>query len=239
MQTFEQRALILTGGSRGIGEATIKQFLKRKWRVINVSRHPSEVIGVTNIVANLQHLSDERLEIRQQLEAELPENTVISLIHNAGSFVNDTVDNQSPEVVRAVFEVNLIAPIILNQWVIPLMLPGSSIIYIGSTLAEKAVSGCASYIASKHAIAGLMKATCQDLAGREIHTCCICPGVTETEMLIERCKQVPGLLDTLSNLSTYKRLLQPDELAELIAFCADHPLINGAIIHGNLGQIER
>ncbi|NNM59441.1 MAG: hypothetical protein HKM04_06450 [Legionellales bacterium] len=84
-----------------------------------------------------------------------------------------------------------------------------------------------------------MKASCQDLAGKGIHTCCVCPGVTETEMLIERCKHVPGLLETLSGLSTYHRLLQPDELAELIEFCACHPLINGAMIHGNLGQVER
>ena len=39
-----------------------------------------------------------------------------------------------------------------------------------------------SYVVSKHALVGMMRATCQDLAGREIHTACICPGFTDTEM---------------------------------------------------------
>lgn len=236
---MSHRVLIITGGSRGIGLATIEQFIKNNWRVINLSRQPSEVMGVTNIAIDLQHLTKSQEHLKQSLAAELGESSVISLVHNAGVFIHDTVDNQSPETTRALLEVNLIAPIILNQILIPMMAPGSSIIYIGSTLSEKAVPGCASYVVSKHALAGLMKATCQDLAGKDIHTCCVCPGVTETQMLRERCAQNPELMTTLLKITAYQRLLQPEELAELVWFCSTHPLINGATIHGNLGEITR
>jgi NAD(P)-dependent dehydrogenase (short-subunit alcohol dehydrogenase family) len=236
---IDHRVLVITGGSRGIGLATLNQFIKNNWRVVNLARKPCDVVGVTNIAIDLQHLSKAQEDLKQELSAELGESSVISLVHNAGVFINDNVAEQSAETARALFEINVVAPIILNQIVIPMMAEGSSIIYVGSTLAEKAVANCASYIASKHAVAGLMKATCQDLAGKGIHTCCVCPGVTETEMLKERCQQTPGLLDTLSKLSAYHRLIKPEELAELIWFCANHPVINGSMIHGNLGQVER
>ena len=58
-----------------------------------------------------------------------------------------------------------------------------SIIYIGSTLSEKGVANSCSYVTSKHAVVGLMRSTTQDLVGKGIHTACICPGFTDTEML--------------------------------------------------------
>lgn len=236
---IDHRVLIITGGSRGIGLATIKHFARNNWRIVNLSRKPCDVQGVTNIEIDLQHLSKSHDRLKQELIAELGESSVISLVHNAGAFINDNAAEQSAETARALLEINVIAPIVLNQIIIPLMAEGSSIVYIGSTLSEKAVANCASYVVSKHAVAGLMKSTCQDLAGKGIHTCCVCPGVTETEMLKERCQQTPGLIDTLSKMSAYHRLIKPEELADLIWFCAHHPIINGSILHGNLGQVER
>jgi hypothetical protein len=37
---------------------------------------------------------------------------------------------------------------------------------------------------------------------------------------------------------TQKRLIQPDEIARTVWFCAENPVINGAVIHANLGQIQ-
>ena len=53
---------------------------------------------------------------------------------------------------------------------LPLMPSGSSVLFVGSTLSEKAVKGAFSYVVSKHAQLGMMRATCQDLMGRGIHT---------------------------------------------------------------------
>ena len=38
---------------------------------------------------------------------------------------------------------------------------------------------------------------------------------------------------------TFGRLIRADEIAATIAFCIDNPVINGAVIHANLGQVER
>jgi len=83
---------------------------------------------------------------------------------------------------------------------------------------------------------GLMRATCQDLAGSGVHTACICPGFTDTEMLRAH---VGDAVEAITGMVTAGRLLKPEEIAELIRVCADSPALNGAVLHANLGQIER
>ncbi len=130
----------------------------------------------------------------------------------------------------------MVAPNTLNYFAIPYMKRGSSIIYVGSTLAEKAVPGTYTYVVSKHALIGMMRSTCQDLAGQEIHTACVCPGFTDTEMLREH---VPAeAMDGIRAMSAYGRLSDPDEIAETIFWAATNPVINGAVLHANLGQRE-
>lgn len=151
--------------------------------------------------------------------------------------VDSVVDLQA-SIFRNTLELNIVAPVKLNQLVLKKMLPGSSIIYIGSTLSEKAVKNAASYVITKHALVGLMRSTCQDLADTGIHTACICPGFTDTEMLREHLSHNPELLKLISNRVGAKRLIKPSEIAELILFCANHEVINGSILHAHLGQIE-
>ena len=233
--------LVITGGSRGIGFATVKAFIAQGWTVINLSRTPCVWPEVINIIMDLTLLGQSQSPegFPPVWQSLFYEKKRVVLVHNAGMFVPDTVSALSVATTRVLFEVNVFAPMVLNEALIPFMAEGSAIIYIGSTLSEKGVPETASYTSSKHAVVGLMKATCQDLAKTGIHTCCICPGITETEMLKTRCENNPHLFETLSSLSTYGRLVQPEELAELIWFCAQHPVINGAVIHGHLGQIER
>jgi NAD(P)-dependent dehydrogenase (short-subunit alcohol dehydrogenase family) len=152
--------------------------------------------------------------------------------------VNDSVLDVEIDELRRVMNLNVFAAQLMNQALIKKMRPGSAIIYLGSTLAEKAVANTFSYVTSKHAIIGMMRATCQDLAGTGIHTACICPGFTDTEMLRVHIDNDEDVLAEISKLSTYGRLITPNEIAETLYFSALNPVINGAVIHANLGQVE-
>ena len=93
-----------------------------------------------------------------------------------------------------------------------------------------------SYVTSKHAVIGMMRATCQDLTSTGIHTSCICPGFTDTEMLREH---VPDeFMDSIKEMSSYGRLVNPGEIADTILWASQNPVINGSVLHANLGQIE-
>ena len=83
----------------------------------------------------------------------------------------------------------------------------------------------------------MMRATCQDLAGRRVHSACICPGFTDTEMLRQHVPE--ELMETIKSMSAYDRLVAPDEIANTLLWAAQNPVINGSVIHANLGQVER
>ena len=230
------KTLLITGASKGIGYQVAQQFLAADARVINLSRSAAPASRIENHAIDLAQPTAE--SALQQLIADILPKGEICLVHNAAKLVNDTVDATATNSFREIININLVAPHMLNQLVIPLMAPGSSIIHIGSTLSEKAVPGTYSYVVTKHAIVGMMRTTCQDLAGREIHTCCICPGFTDTEMLREHVGDDPEVLQSIAACSSFGRLVQPSEIASTVTFAAGHPVINGTILHANLGQIE-
>jgi NAD(P)-dependent dehydrogenase (short-subunit alcohol dehydrogenase family) len=160
----------------------------------------------------------------------------IALIHNAGTFMNDTVASIKVADLSRVLQINVVSAAVLNREVLPYMIPGSSIIYVGSTLSEKAVANTASYVVSKHAVVGLMRATCQDLRGRKIHTACVCPGFVDTPMLRERADT--ETMAKLAALTAYEKVLSVGDMAELLFQTVNMPVLNGSVIHAHYGQLE-
>jgi len=228
---------IVTGGSSGIGLATLDKFLRNDYQVINLSRKPSRLTDCLNIPVDLS--DDDFIEkVSGRLIPLVEAAATIVLVHNAGVHSRDSAVAVDVDSLRQALAVNVIAPALLNKLLLPSMKQGSSVIYIGSTLSEKAVAGCCSYITSKHAVVGLMKSTCQDAAGMGIHTACICPGFTETEMLKIHVGGSENLAE-IAGMSTFGRLISPIEIADMICFCAENAVINGSVIHANLGQVER
>jgi len=204
--------------------------------VANFSRRPCPLATAHHIACDLAEPSF--LDgVGKQLEALLQQAEQTVLIHNASRLVNDCAAQTSSSSLRQTLEINLVAPNTLNGFAIPLMKPGSAILYVGSTLGEKAVPNSFSYVISKHGLIGMMRATCQDLAGSGIHTACICPGFTDTEML--RAHVPPNAMDAVRNMSAYNRLIEPQEIAATLFWASQNPVINGAVIHANLGQVER
>ena len=230
------KLLVITGASAGIGLATARRFVAEGFTTVNLSRRRCPLPAVNHINCDLavpRFLDN----ISAQLAPLLTEAEQIVLIHNAGKLSNDSAVETPSNRLREVLEINIVAPNTLNYFIVPYMRSGSSILYVGSTLAEKAVPGSFSYVTSKHGVVGMMRATCQDLAGREIHTACICPGFTDTEMLREH---VPdAALESVRGMSAFGRLISPDEIAEVLFWAAAHPVVNGSVMHANLGQIER
>jgi 3-oxoacyl-[acyl-carrier protein] reductase len=230
------KILLITGASTGIGLATARRFTEDGYTVVNLSRRRCPLPTATHMNCDLatpRFLDN----LSAQLGPLLGGAEQIALVHNASRLENDSAIETPSNRLREILEVNLVAPNTLNYFTIPFMHAGSSILYVGSTLSEKAVPGSFSYVVSKHAIVGMMRATCQDLAGRDIHTACVCPGFTDTEML--RAHVPAEALDAIRAMSAFGRLVAPDEIAETLWWAARHPVVNGAVLHANLGQIER
>ena len=229
--------LIITGGSSGIGYAAAVLFQKENYKVINLSRSEIPLKDAIHIPVDLS-TSTWHEEVSSTFKTLLEDADQISLIHNASKMQSDNVENFHLHALRDVLEVNLVAPSILNKLTIPYMKRGSSIIYVGSTLSEKAVPQMSSYVTTKHGMIGLMKSTCQDLFGRFIHTACVCPGATETEMLQEYVQGNAEALKIMAGTLSENRLISSPEIASTLLFCAQNSVINGSVIHANLGILS-
>ena len=231
------KTAIITGASVGIGAAAAAQFLAADYSVYNLSRRPCPVEGSHSLSCDLS----DSASIEGALDALLPvvqRSSSVALVHNACQMLKDAADNCPDEQLLNALQTNVVAANTLNQALLPAMPRPSSVLYIGSTLSEKGVPGSFSYVVSKHAVVGMMRATCQDLMGKGIHTACICPGFTDTEMLRAHLGNDQQLIDSIASLNSFNRLIEPGEVASLICWAHENPVINGSVLHAHLGQRE-
>lgn len=231
------KVAIITGASVGIGQAAAQLFLDDGFTVYNLSRRACPLPGVDNISCDLASAASVAAASTTLAHA-IAGSESVSIVYNASQMRKDNVDDCTSDAMRAVLETNVVAINSINQALIALLPPTSSILYIGSTLSEKAVGGSFSYVTSKHAQLGMMRATCQDLMGRGVHTALICPGFTDTEMLRTHIGNDPEIVQAIGAMNSFGRLIEPNEIAELIHWSHSNPVINGAVLHANLGQKE-
>lgn len=235
--TKKKRLLVISGGSRGIGAAAIDRFIAAGYSAINLSRSATSNPEALNISVDMSD-RDWVNTCREQVLQHANDADEVCLIHNSGVLFKDSIADVSTEQLYTALQINVVAAAQLNQLLLPSMKPGSSILYVASTLGEKAVAGTCSYVVSKHAMLGLMKASCQDLFGSGIHTVSICPGFTDTEMLREHLGNDQSILDSIASNVSFNRLITPDEIAASLQFASQSPALNGSVIHANLGQRE-
>ncbi len=231
------KVAIITGASAGIGNATATAFLNEGFAVYNLARRVCPVQDVTSIACDLTSETATASAV-DALAKALAGCGEVALVHNASQMCKDSANHCASDSLRQVLAINVIAVNSLNQRLLPLLPRTSSVLYVGSTLAEKAVPGAFSYVVSKHAQLGMMRATCQDLMGSGIHTAMICPGFTATEMLRTHLGNDPEVEAAVAGMNSFNRLIEPDEIAELIRWAHHNPVINGAVLHANLGQKE-
>ncbi|MFV0277257.1 MAG: SDR family NAD(P)-dependent oxidoreductase [Parahaliea sp.] len=231
------KTAIITGASVGIGRATAARFLADGFQVFNIARRSCPEAGVVNLACDLSREADIATACEQVLEA-VAGSASVALIHNASQMRKDSALDCNDDSLRAVLATNVLAINSLNQGLLSHLPAGSSLLYVGSTLSEKAVSGSFSYVLSKHAQLGMMRASCQDLMGSGVHTALVCPGFTDTEMLRAHIGNDQAVVAAISAMTSYNRLIEPGEIAELLHWAHHHPVINGAVLHANLGQRE-
>jgi 3-oxoacyl-[acyl-carrier protein] reductase len=227
--------VIVTGASSGIGLAIAERFASRGHRVISLARRRCPVDVVESLLIDLA--GHDVPKLLPLLMPKLPAaKGVIHVVHNAAALPHDSALDFDAGVLERNFRLNAVTPALLNAALIPHMGPGSSIVFVGSTLSEKGVPRRLSYVTGKHAMLGLMRATVQDIWGRGISSVCVAPGFVDTGMLRPVLEADPMFEREVLDMVSYGRLLEPEEIAEIVEFCTRTPALNGAVIQANLGQ---
>jgi 3-oxoacyl-(acyl-carrier-protein) reductase len=243
----DQRVALVTGGTRGIGEAItcalgshgvhVAAGYSRDSEAARALRKRLEGDGCSvslhqGNVGNPEDCArvvDEVLAAHGQLDY---------LVNNAGITLDRTVRKMSIEDWHAVLRINLSGAFYMSKAVLDHMLDRGTgrIVNISSVIGETGNVGQANYAASKSGLFGLTKTLALETARRGITVNCVAPGFIETEMVAA----IPtDILNTIVERVPMRRLGTPEEVAHAVLFLLDDrsSYITGAVIAIN-GGIE-
>lgn len=138
-----------------------------------------------------------------------------TLVNNAGVGLYETPSNLSPQLLRQLFEVNVIAPLALAQLVVPVMRRQKCgvIVNIGSVAGDVSMPWAVGYCASKFAMHALSDSLRRELREEGIRVVKICPGIVATRF---RANVLGGAAH--SDLSALRPVIAPEKVAA--AYCA-------------------
>jgi len=227
------KAGLVTGGGKGIGRASAL-LLAREGAgvaVADVDGEAAEAVAgeiaaaggrATSVVADVARREDVERMVGAAVDAF---GGLDFAVNNAGIISPPAATG---DVLLADWErtlaVNLTAVFHCMQAEIPRLLArgGGAIVNTASTGGLEGVPGIAPYIASKHGVVGLTKAAALDYASRGIRVNAVCPGWVRTPMSEASLREAPEAYEALRDAQPMKRMADPDEIAQAIAFlCSD------------------
>jgi len=240
MASLDGRVALVTGGSRGIGQAVARELADHGARVIIadlVAPEPGAagdyVEADVSTAPSVQRLFDGLLTSHGRLDI---------LINNAGIRRNGPTETMAVEDWTAVLDVNLTAAYLCSAALARHAFGrGSSaaIVNIASAAAEVGLPGRAAYCASKAGLVGLTRALAVEWADRGIRVNAVGPGFTRTHMYDWAIKQ--GVVDELSMLRRVPmdRVAEPQEIARAVRFLAsdDASYITGQALYVDGGWL--
>ena len=187
MKAFENKIVVLTGASSGIGYSLLNYFVKEGARVYGSSRNERELTTESKQECNFEllDLADE-LNVEKYVKTILQkENRIDILINNAGVAHNlALVEEIDSEMLNSVVRDNLLPTFNMMKYTIPIMKKNNSgtIINISSRAGRRAVPKLSAYTAAKFAVRGLTESVAKELQDTGIKCISISPAGVNTGM---------------------------------------------------------
>jgi NAD(P)-dependent dehydrogenase (short-subunit alcohol dehydrogenase family) len=248
MGRFENKVVVVTGGTSGIGLATAKAFASEGASVFITGRREGaldaavKVIGgkVTGVRADMAKLAD----IDRLYDAVQQQHAQIDVVFaNAGGGTFAPLGAIDEAHVDGIFATNVKGVLFTVQKALPLLRDGASVILTSSTTSIAGTPAFSVYSASKAAVRSFARNWILDLKDRRIRVNAISPGVTETAGLDELFgggDQAKGTKDYLASLIPAGRVGQPEEIAKAVLFLAsdESSFVNGVELFVDGGQVQ-
>jgi 3-hydroxybutyrate dehydrogenase len=230
------RAALVTGGGRGIGESVARKLASLGADVVVSARTASEIEAVAADVrasGGRAHAIAVDVGNRSGCETLFREavdrmGRVDILVNNAGVTHFAPVDVETDDGWHHVMAVNLHSAFYLTRATLPAMRERrwGRIINVGSTSSVKGTPGEPAYTASKHALLGLTRSVAIDAAPYNVTVNAVCPWYVDTAMARAIAAEEAGRLGEPTDIvwkrleasNPQGRMITTDEVAELVAF---------------------
>ncbi|HZB88347.1 MAG TPA: SDR family oxidoreductase [Terracidiphilus sp.] len=232
-QEFAGMAAVVTGAAQGIGRAIAEELHGRGARLVLVDRNAAGMdavaealrsgagAGVDGVVADLSR-PDAIERLAQDVAALTPRVDV--LVNNAGIEFDVPFAQITAELFDRVMAVNLRAPLLVSQALMPLFpAQGGAIVNISSIHASHGFADAIPYACSKAGMIALTRNLALELAPRRIRVNAVCPGYVDTPMWDEWLRNAPHpaqLAEQVTKLHPAGRRGLPADVASAVAYLA-------------------
>ena len=242
MKNLENKNIIVTGASGGIGNSIIKKLNEAG---ANILASGTKIEKLEKIKKNFENIKILKFDISQSDKIEeFIENATNELggsldgiVNNAGITQDNLAIRMSLDDWQKVININLTSTFLMSKFAIKKMLKNKSgkIVNITSVVGHTGNLGQANYTASKAGIVAMSKSLAIEYAKKNININCISPGFIKTAMtdkIDEKFKEA-----IVSKIPS-ARLGEPDDIANAVLFLSSDwsDYINGETLHVNGGM---
>jgi short-subunit dehydrogenase len=221
-RSFQDRTVVITGASAGIGLASARRFAEAGANVVAVARGEAELERTR---AELAQLAPTLAIVADVAAPDAPQRIIDGalarfgalhvLVNNAGMHTRGLFADQRDADLGAMVDVNLRAPIVLTRHALPHLVASGrgAIVNVASLAGRVPTAGGVVYSATKFGVRAFSMALADELRGTGVTVSCVSPGPVDTQFIMAE-------LDTVSDLTMSQPLTSADAVAALIVACA-------------------
>ena len=248
MISLQNKNILVTGGSRGIGKACVELFLKAGANVAftfqSAKNEADQVIADYTGSVKLKHY---KLNLANTNEIEKVIGIILNdfrnidvLVNNAGIWKEAAIDQMTIDEWNEMMNINLTSTYLITKLIIPGMKKNKfgRIINIASTAGQRGEAFHSHYAASKGGMISLTKSLASELGQNNITVNCVAPGWVFTDMTTDSLADEKIFQKVLGDIPLNK-VAQPEEIAGPVVFLASQLAshITGEILNVNGGSV--
>jgi NAD(P)-dependent dehydrogenase (short-subunit alcohol dehydrogenase family) len=228
-----QRTVIVTGASQGIGAAVVKAFLERGYNVVGTSRNAakSAELKASDKLVLVDGDIGQAATAQKVVDAAVQKfGTIDAVVNNAGIFSAKPFTDYSAEDFRALVSTNLEGYIYITQLAVKQMLAqksGGSVVGITSSLVENPIGGLPVSLPmiTKGGLEAIARSLSSEYAKEHIRFNTVAPGVVDTPLHKDNPKDFLKTLSPMGTIST------AEEIASAVVYLTESRQITGEVLH--------
>lgn len=233
MKKFDQKTVIITGGSYGLGRASSIAFAREGANVvvadIDVKKGEETIQKIIEAGGTATFI---KTDVSKEADVKFLVNEAVRLyggldyaVNNAGiTHTAAPVTELKEKLFDTIINTNVKGVWLGMKYEIPELLKrgGGAIVNVSSAWDQTAAPGVAFYVASKHAINGLTKSAALEFIRKGIRINAVSPGGIRTGMVEEFARVNPDLMKLTEESHPIGRIAEPEDIADVVLFlCSD------------------
>lgn len=227
MKTLDQKVILITGSSRGIGAAiAIKMAAAGAKVIVNYAGGKEAAEEVVNQIKTaggdaiaLQADVSKSAEVKKMFDEAIAHYGRIDvLVNNAGIMITKTIKDTTDEDFTRQFDINVRGTFNTMREAAGKLADNGTVINFSTSVNRIMLPGYATYVATKAAVEQLTRVFSKEVGSRGINVNSVSPGPTNTELFTNGKSQ--EVIDRLASLSPFNRIGEPNDISEIVLFLA-------------------